>query len=249
MPAVLKDRVLELSTSVGDGDFTLAGPATGYRSFNSALSTGNTTFYTISCNVDSTWEVGVGTFTSPNLLTRNTIIASSSSGARVTFASGTKRVFITYLGEKAVYTNTSLNGIAIGNSGELTSVTPSTGLTLSSTTLKAVPRNAYATSYTTWSSATTDQLNLSAQTGTVTIGADVDQGTTATNGQKFTFRITGGTGGCTLSFSTSGNYTFRDFSGLLPTAQGVQANQTIYVGCMYNSTALRWDLVAVAMST
>lgn len=93
------DRVLETSTTTGTGDFTLAGAVTGYRTFNAAIGTNVTTDYAIVA-VDGSgvptgeWEVGEGYLSASTTLVRALLI-SSSTGSAVSFAAGTKRVFIT----------------------------------------------------------------------------------------------------------------------------------------------------------
>lgn len=103
MPLVVKDRVRETSTTAGTGTFSLAGAVTGFQSF-SAIGNGNTTFYTIALQGGSEWEVGIGTYTSSGTtLSRDTVLASSAAGAKVSFSAGTKDVFVTYPADKAVY--------------------------------------------------------------------------------------------------------------------------------------------------
>jgi hypothetical protein len=89
----LFDRVKETSATTGTGSFTLAGAATGFQSFGSVLSTGDTTWYAAALGTE--WEVGLGTFTSPTTLARTSILASSNGGAPVSFSAGSKSVFIT----------------------------------------------------------------------------------------------------------------------------------------------------------
>ena len=96
MALVLKDRVRETSTSTGTGTITLAGAVTGFQSF-SAIGSGNTTFYTITMAGD--WEVGLGTYTAPDQLSRDTVLESSNSNALVNFGTGTKDVFATFPAE------------------------------------------------------------------------------------------------------------------------------------------------------
>ena len=43
MAFAVKDRVKEISSTTGTGSLTLGGAVTGYRSFNAALSNGDTT--------------------------------------------------------------------------------------------------------------------------------------------------------------------------------------------------------------
>jgi hypothetical protein len=108
MALQLQDRVLETASAPGTGTVTLLGASLGYQSFNTALTSGNTTYYTIADLGGASWEVGIGTFTSPNQLARNTILASSNSGSIVNFSSGLQNVFITYPAEKSV--NLDANG-------------------------------------------------------------------------------------------------------------------------------------------
>ena len=118
MALVLADRVRETSTSTGTGTFTLAGAVAGFQSF-SAIGTGNTTYYTIATSGD--WEVGIGTWTSPDQLSRDTILASTNAGAAVNFGAGTKDVFVTLPSEKAIYAQLNndalINGVTVGLGG------------------------------------------------------------------------------------------------------------------------------------
>jgi len=114
MALQLKDRVLETASAPGTGTVTLLGASLGYQSFNTALTSGNTTYYTIADLGGANWEVGIGTFTSPNQLARNTILESSGGGTIVNFSSGTQNVFITYPAEKSVNLDASNNVSALG---------------------------------------------------------------------------------------------------------------------------------------
>ena len=105
MALVVFDRVKETSNSTGTGTVVLDGAQTGYQSF-AVVGNANTTYYTIAGQTTSEWEVGIGTYYTANTsLARTTILASSASNAAVTFSAGSKDVFITYPGEKAVYSN------------------------------------------------------------------------------------------------------------------------------------------------
>ena len=104
MPLVIADRVLETTTTTGNGTVTLAGAETGYQSFGTAVGDGNTTYYTIAVDGGTDWEVGIGTYTaSGTTLSRDTVLSSSNSGNLVSFGAGTKKVFVTYPAERAVY--------------------------------------------------------------------------------------------------------------------------------------------------
>lgn len=99
MANVIKDRVKENSTTTGTGNFTLSGAPLGFRAFSTVCSVGDTFRYAIQ-SVDTNgapsggWEVGIGTYSSANTLTRSTVIDSSNAGSVVDFSSGDKEVWI-----------------------------------------------------------------------------------------------------------------------------------------------------------
>ena len=109
MALVLADRVLETTTTVGSGTISLAGAKAGFQSF-AVIGNGNTTYYTIAGQSGGEWEVGIGTYTaSGTTLSRDTVLASSNNGTKVTFSAGTKDVFVDYPAETALYPNQSGN--------------------------------------------------------------------------------------------------------------------------------------------
>jgi Zn-dependent metalloprotease len=136
MALQLADRVQQTGIANTTVSFSLTGAVTGFQSFSSAITTGNTTYYS-STDTSGNWEVGIGTLTSTTLLTRTTILASSNSGSAVTF-SGTVTVFVTYPSERSVNldqsTNTAIapqfnasNGLLLNNATVSTSYTVATG--------------------------------------------------------------------------------------------------------------------------
>ncbi len=102
MALVIADRVRETSTTTGTGTLTLDGAVTGYRTFSSGIGNSNTCYYTITLGSD--WEVGIGTV-GAGTLARTTVLKSSNSNSAVNFGAGTKDVFATYAGDKAVDTD------------------------------------------------------------------------------------------------------------------------------------------------
>jgi hypothetical protein len=95
MPYVVADRVKENSTSIGTGNFTLSGAATGFRTFNSAIGVNNTTTYVISDSTGGQWEVGLGTLTASTTLRREIVFSNSSGGTSfINFSAGAKTVFV-----------------------------------------------------------------------------------------------------------------------------------------------------------
>lgn len=110
MALVVKDRVKETTATTGTGTLTLAGAVTGFQSFSSALSNGDTTYYSIFESSTGEWEVGLGTFTlSGTTLSRDTILESSNAGSAINLTAGAADVFITQPAEKAVYLDGSGN--------------------------------------------------------------------------------------------------------------------------------------------
>lgn len=96
MAFVTADRVSSSSTTTGTGSITVSStPPTGYKSFSSVLSAGDTFYYCIDGGATGEWETGVGTYTSANLFARTTVLGSSAAGAKVSFSAGTKSVFMT----------------------------------------------------------------------------------------------------------------------------------------------------------
>lgn len=95
MAHITADRVRETSTTTGTGAITLAGAVQGFRAFSAVLAVNDTCYYTIADLPGTNWEVGIGTYSAASTLTRTTVLSSSNAGAAVTFAAGTKDVFIT----------------------------------------------------------------------------------------------------------------------------------------------------------
>lgn len=78
---MLKDFVVETSTTIGTGTLQLAGPPdAAYRSFVSAYTSG-VVFYCIRNSAHNKWEIGYGTLTdaTPDTLTRNLIDSHTGS--------------------------------------------------------------------------------------------------------------------------------------------------------------------------
>jgi hypothetical protein len=98
MALIVKDRVKEVTSTSGTGEFLLGGADGSYDTFASHLADGDTTYYSIvhsNSSIDE-WEVGIGTYsTANNSIVRTTILSSSNSGSVVGFSSGVKNIFMT----------------------------------------------------------------------------------------------------------------------------------------------------------
>lgn len=100
MAHITEDRILETSTTAGTGAFTLAGAITGFRTFASVMAVNDTCWFGIwsvdgNGNPTGEFEVGLGTYSATNTLTRTTVIESSNANTTVTFSAGTKYVALT----------------------------------------------------------------------------------------------------------------------------------------------------------
>ena len=82
-----------------------------------------------------------------------------------------------------------------------------------------------------------DQYNLTAQAVGLTVAAPTG---TPVDGNRLVIRILDNGTGQTISW----NATYTVIGVTLPTT--TTANKMVYVGCIYNSTNTRWDVVAVA---
>lgn len=91
---IFRDRVEEGTSTTGTGALTLSGASTGSRSFNSAVPTGSTVEACIDDGI-ADWEVFRGIFTSPDQLTRASVLSSSNGGNLVNFGNGTKICYLT----------------------------------------------------------------------------------------------------------------------------------------------------------
>ena len=113
---VVKDRVKQGTTTQGTGNVTVSTSYGGFQNF-SVLGNGSKTFYAI--EESTNWEVGIGTYNS-NVITRDTILASSSGAGNPIYLSGAAIIFVTYPADNSVFTTgniASITGVKLGASG------------------------------------------------------------------------------------------------------------------------------------
>lgn len=129
--AVFADRIKETTTTTGTGTLTLGGAVQGYRTFNGNITNGSTVVYVIVNPDETQWEIGSGVFTSPSTLTRTVVYSSTNSNALVSFAAGTKYVYITidtnsFNGKQDLLVSgtniKTINGTAVLGSGNIATV-------------------------------------------------------------------------------------------------------------------------------
>lgn len=127
MALVLADRVRDTTTTTGTGAVTLSGTApVGYQTFGAAVGDGNTTYYTIAAVGGAAWEIGIGTYSATGLsLSRDTVLASSAGGAKVSFAAGDKEVFVTYPAQKSIADG--YGTLPVTNGGTNSTASPTAG--------------------------------------------------------------------------------------------------------------------------
>jgi hypothetical protein len=109
---------------------------------------------------------------------------------------------------------------------------------------RIIPRISSAATITSplvWNSDNFDQYCATAQNTGLTINADSGN---PVDGQKIIFRFLDNAVAQALTWTTGAAKAFRAVGVSLPTT--TVAGKTLYVGCSYNASVLRWDVIAVA---
>ena len=133
MALVINDRVRSTTSTTGTGAVTLGGAVDGFQTFAAGIGNSNTTYYAISLNSASEWEVGLGTLNGDSsTLTRTTVLQSSNSDNAVDFAAGAKEIFCTLPSEKALYLDASGD---LANSGVITNTSVDASAAIAQTKL------------------------------------------------------------------------------------------------------------------
>lgn len=139
----VNNRVRETTTTIGTGTISLGGPSVGYQSFWAAIGSGNQTYYTITNN-SYQWEVGIGTVggsSAAPTLTRDTVLTSSSSGAKVDFNAGSKDIYLDAPAQKALLLDATGRVNINQNSSAVTPNVGNTGIMYISNSIGAVGDN------------------------------------------------------------------------------------------------------------
>lgn len=89
------DRVKETTTTTGTGSVTLLGAVAQFETFTANFITGEAFYYSIVGQSSLEWECGFGSLSGASTLARTEVLQSSNADALVSFAAGTKDVFVT----------------------------------------------------------------------------------------------------------------------------------------------------------
>jgi len=179
------------------------------------------------------------------------LTVAGTSGGIPYFTSGTAWATSAVLAASAIVlgggagvapaTTTTGTGVvtALGNNTNTASGFPTGSGTATLTNKRIDPRTSSSASTATLTPdiSSFDQYNLTAQAVGLTVAAPTG---TPVDGNRLTIRILDNGTAQTISW----NATYTVIGVTLPTT--TTANKMVYVGCIYNSTNTRWDVVAVA---
>jgi hypothetical protein len=99
MARIYAPIVRQASTTTGTGAYTVAGTVTGHETFAARCAVSDVFRYVAravdgSGNPTGAYEVGTGTYSSANTITRTAVLYSSNAGAAVNWSAGTKHLDI-----------------------------------------------------------------------------------------------------------------------------------------------------------
>jgi hypothetical protein len=182
------------------------------------------------------------TFTLPNsdatILTSAAVVTADQGGTGVANNAASTITISGNFGTTLTVSGTT--AVTLPTTGTLSTLAGTETLT----NKRITPRVSSTTSITSplaWNSDNFDQYASNAQSEALTINADAG---TPTDGQKMMFRFKDNGTARVLTWTTGTSKSFRAVGVTLPTT--TVANKTVYVGCIYNSDAARWDAVAVS---
>ncbi len=132
-------RTKQTTSTTGTGTLTLNSASAEFRSLTTAFGGASVKVRYI-LSRSGIYEVGYGTFSGPNQLTRDTVIASSNAGALVSLSAGDTDVFFDFLpGDRQHYQVTGTATLTLADLGNFVRCTPSADMTLSLPAIATVP--------------------------------------------------------------------------------------------------------------
>jgi len=232
--------IVSVATSTTTPAFTIAGTSGGIPYFSSG-----TTWASSGVLAASALVIGGGAGAAPSTTTTGTGVVTAL-GIAVNSGSGG---LVTNTGTATLTNKTLTTPIisSISNTGTLTLPTSTDTLvgraTTDTLTNKRITSRSLAAANT--SGAITPNSDLYDQVNYLLTGSSSfsNPSGTPTNGQKLTIRLYAASTQTISSWSSSsGGY--RAIGVTLPTS--VSSTKTVYVGCIWNSTDSKWDVIAVA---
>ena len=233
--------IVSVATSTTTPAFTIAGTSGGIPYFSSG-----TTWASSGVLAASALVIGGGAGVAPSTTTTGTGVITAL-GIAVNSGSGG---LVTNTGTATLTNKTLTTPIisSISNTGTLTLPTSTDTLvgraTTDTLTNKRITPRSLAAANT--SGAITPNSDLYDQVNYLLTGSSSfsNPSGTPTNGQKLTIRLYAASTQTISSWSSSsGGY--RAIGVTLPTS--VSSTKTVYVGCIWNSTDSKWDVIAVAV--
>lgn len=181
MALIFADRIQETTATTGTGSLALGGALTGFRTFNAMMANNDTCYYLIDGGTTGAWELGLGTYTDTDTLARTTVLKSSNSDSLVSFAAGTKNVFLTFPAFRAQYHPVVIVSATIATTGNTDNyiIAPETGKLESVVMSPLVALATSDTNYITWSITNLGQAGAGS---TVMLAASDANTTKATGG-------------------------------------------------------------------
>src|SRR5580765_937100 len=148
MAAVYYDRIRDTSTTAGTGTIAVSGtPPTNYNAFSARYTVGQPVPYLIISQVAAEWEVGEGTYSGTNQISRTTggvADGSSGPGVLVNFSAGTKDVVVVLTATSDTYAIPQWNVSLLGSGCTLSNGnrTVTQGSAIAGTTLSVASHSA-----------------------------------------------------------------------------------------------------------
>jgi hypothetical protein len=224
---------------VGLGTYSTTGPTLTRTTIYSSSNSGSAVTFSGSVNVFVTYPAGTSVVSGNNYGSSGQVLTSGGTGVAPTWTTPTTGTVT------SITAGTGLSGGTITTTGTI--AIDSTVATLTGTqtlTNKRVNPRAVAAGATsgtlTPNGDTTDVFNAFGLTGSITVATPSG---TPVDGQRLMLRFEDNGTGRGITWTTSSG-AYRAVGATLPTT--TVASKVIYVGCVYNSTDVFWDVVAVA---